>query len=177
MSKITGEYFDKNVTFGRAVVGYLLSDGQVILGLRKKVSMGLGENLISGIGGKVGDIQGLESESDDEALLREVQEEIDVTITSFKKVGEITFLFPNKPKWNQFVVAYIVNSWSGIPKETETIKPVTFSLNQLPVSQMWDDNKYWVPLVLNGKSIRAKFVYADDNRTVKEKFINEVKRL
>ena len=157
----------------RCVVCYLLKDDQVILGLRKKVSLGLGEHLISGIGGKVGDLEGLEGETDEEALQREVKEEIGVDVKSYKKVGEITYLFPNKPKWNQFIVAYLVNSWQGMLKETEAIKPMIFPANKLPVTKMWDDNQYWVPSVLAGKYIQATFTYGADNKTVLERSIKE----
>ncbi|GIW62871.1 MAG: hypothetical protein KatS3mg090_0697 [Patescibacteria group bacterium] len=44
--------FDSNLVT-LAVVGYLVKKDEVFLGIRKKVSLGLGKNLISGIGGKL----------------------------------------------------------------------------------------------------------------------------
>lgn len=168
-------YLKTDPVLTRAVVGFLLiDDKQVILGLRKKVSFGLGANLISGIGGKVGDVEGLENETVDEALKREVREEVGLSITGYQKVAEITFLFPQKPKWNQFVVAYLVNKWHGELTETDVIKPVLFEQDQLPVDSMWDDNRYWVPLVLLGKQLKATFLYGPDNKTVLEKQIEAV---
>lgn len=152
----------------KAVVGYFLKEDKVILGLRKQVSFGLGENLISGIGGKVGDSPEIIGESDEQAMMREAEEEIGVKIKKLHKVGEITFLFPNKAKWNQFVIAYIIKEWEGEPQETDVIKPLRFQLNELPFERMWADNQYWVPHVLSGKTINATFLYADDNKTVQE---------
>jgi ADP-ribose pyrophosphatase YjhB (NUDIX family) len=154
-----------------AVVCYLIKDNKITLGLRKRVSFGLGENLISGIGGKVGDVTGLENETFDEALFREVKEEIDVEITTFKKVAEIKFLFPNKTKWNQYVIAYLISDWKGEPKETESIKPLTYNYNEIPFDRMWADNKDWLPLVLEDKEVEAIFMYNDTNDKIVEKEI------
>jgi 8-oxo-dGTP diphosphatase len=151
----------------RAVVGYILTPAdEVILGLRKRVSSDFGKNQIAGIGGKVGDVKGFEMETEEEALVREFEEEVGVTPTRFHQVGEVIFIFPNKPKWNLSTAAYIVEKWEGNPIETEVIKPQRFAKTSLPVNQMWDDNKYWVPLVLSGETVQAVFVYGDDNKTV-----------
>lgn len=167
MSKLH-EYVGTNPNLTKAVVCYFVKGDKILLGLRKKVSLGLGENLISGIGGKVGDIEGLENETFEEALHREVMEEVGVKIKKFQQVGEITFLFPNKPKWNQFVIAYIVSDWEGDFVETESIKPIEFNINEIPYSKMWADNKYWLPTVLDGKSIIAKFLYDEENKNIVE---------
>jgi 8-oxo-dGTP diphosphatase len=168
MSQIN-DYLRTKPSLTRAVVCFLVDGNQVTLGVRKKVSLGLGANLISGVGGKVGDVAGLEKETDDEALVREVKEELGVQITEFHKVGEITFLFPNKPKWNQFVTAYIVTRWAGTPVETESIKPTTVYVDTLPFDRMWDDYKYWASQVLSGQRIKATFLYGNDNEKVIEK--------
>jgi len=140
----------------------------VLLGLRKKVSFGLGENLISGIGGKVGDLPGLEKETAEEALVREVNEEINVKITKFRRVGRVRFIFPTKAKWNQDVMVFLVEGWEGEPAETDVIKPMWFELGSLPVAQMWDDSKYWVPKVLAGGCVDATFLYDESNNRVVE---------
>ena len=72
------KYLKTNPTFARAVVCYLLRGDEVLLGLRKLVSFGLGKNLVAEIGGKVGDIPENQGESDEEALTREVKEKIKV---------------------------------------------------------------------------------------------------
>jgi 8-oxo-dGTP diphosphatase len=150
------------------VVGYIIKNGQVLLGLRKKVSWGLGENLVSGIGGKIGDIPGLENESNEEALIREFEEEIGVTPINFKHMGKVTFVFPNKSKWNQIVEIYTILEWLGEPTETEVIKPKWYDKDKLPLELMWDDNRLWVPQVINGEKINLEVIYSEDNKIVKE---------
>ena len=170
------DYIKTNPQLTSAVVCYLVKKGKVILGLRKRVSFGLGENLISGIGGKVGDVPGLENETFEEALFREVKEEINVEITSYKKVGEIKFLFPNKTKWNQFVIAYLVFDWIGEPQESESIKPMTFNFKEIPVDRMWADNRITLPLFLEGKEIEATFMYNETNDKILEQEINIINK-
>lgn len=158
-----------------AVVCYLLKDDQILLGLRKRVSFGLGENLISGIGGKIeldndlyekGEVS--LQETADEALIRELQEEIDITPTKFTNIGRVRFIFPAKPKWNQDIVVYTCTEWQGTPSESEEIAPTWYQISDLEslFPRMWHDNRFWVPEIARGRTIDAIIVYAEDNATV-----------
>jgi len=95
MKKI--DKFLTSVTFTPAVVGYLRDGGRVCLGVRKKVSSGLGENLIAGIGGKVGDSLEIQNETSDKAMDREVSEEIGVKVLEKQQMGRVRFIFSHKP--------------------------------------------------------------------------------
>jgi 8-oxo-dGTP diphosphatase len=148
------------------VVGYIIKNDQVLLGLRKKVSWGLGDNLVSGIGGKIGDIPGLENETKKEALVREFEEEIKVTPTKFEEMGVVKFVFPHKPKWNSLVYVYRITEWSEEPVETEVIKPEWYDKDNLPLEKMWDDNRLWVTQVINGEKVNLQVIYGEDNKTV-----------
>ena len=163
-------YLKSEIFFSPAVVCYLKKGNHVLLGLRKKVSLGLGENLIAGIGGKVGDSPGFEDETHEEALIREVHEEIEIQVLKYRRMGRVRFLFPHKPQWNQDVQVYVVNEWKGEPQETDVIKPIWVEVGDLPISQMWDDNTYWVPKVLLGEYVDAIFLYADDNKVIEQIF-------
>ncbi|MBU0975197.1 MAG: NUDIX domain-containing protein [Patescibacteria group bacterium] len=160
MSKIE-EYLKSKPQLTQAVVCYLLKPGQVLLGLRKKVALDLGKYLITGIGGKIEN-----GESAEEAVAREVEEEIKVKLQELTRIGKVIFLFPNKPAWNQEVYIYASTRWEGEPTETEPIKPNWYSTDKLPASQMWEDNLYIIPEVLKGKKIDAIFLYDNNKRVV-----------
>ncbi|MFH1295187.1 MAG: NUDIX domain-containing protein [bacterium] len=164
------EYLEPGVPYTPAVVCYLRRGNEVLLGLRKKVSFGLGENLIAGIGGKVGDQSEFQEETPDEALVREVSEEIGVVVTNFRRVGQVKFVFPHKPKWSQYVVVYVVDEWVGEPHETDAIRPMWFDVTELPVARMWDDNKYWLPKVLAGECVNATFLFDESSKVCEHLF-------
>lgn len=153
--------------FTPAVVCFLVRGDKVLLGQRKKSSLGLGVDIVSGIGGKVGDKPEFQDESTDEAVIREIQEEISVIATRFKKVGRVRFIYPDKPKWQQDVTVFLVEDWEGEPLESESMRPMWFEISDLPVSRMWEDNSYWVQKILKGKQVNATFLL-DNNSKVLE---------
>jgi len=171
MSKIK-QHVENGVKFQPAVVCYLIRGNQVLLGLRKKVSLGLGKGLIAGIGGKVGDHPETANETAEEARDREALEEIVVAIKAARKRGKVRFIFPHKPQWNQEVEIYLVDEWEGEPAETESTQPMWFNINELPVSQMWPDNCYWLPKVLADETVNATFLCKEDG-TIEEHIFEE----
>lgn len=163
MNKTLKEKID-SAEFVPAVVCYLVRGSEVLLIRRKKVSLGLGENLIAGIGGKVGDSEETKQETAEEALLREVQEEIGVTPLVYKKMGFVRFFWEGRPGWNMCVKAFIVEGWDGEPQETESAEPIWFAKDKLPLDLMWEDNRHWVPKVLSGDLVDAVFIYGEDKK-------------
>ena len=161
------------VTFTPAVVGILTDGGRVCLGVRKSVSGGLGENLIAGIGGKVGDTPDIQNETAEQAMNREADEEIKVRITNKKYMGRVRFMFSHKSpdsKWNQDVSVYVVTGWNGTPTETESTKPEWFEVGNIPWESMWEDNKYWMLKVLAGRMVNAVFLFNGDNKISEYRF-------
>jgi 8-oxo-dGTP diphosphatase len=156
-----------SVTLTKAVEGFVCDGKRVCLGLRKRVSSGLGENLMAGIGGKIGDLPEYVNESPSEAMDREVKEEIEVTVLEKHEVGRVKFIFSHKPpdsQWNQDVIIYLITKWQGEPSETESTRPEWFNIDEIPWDRMWEDNIHWLPLVLADRQVNALFLYSDDNR-------------
>jgi hypothetical protein len=85
----------------------------------------------------------------------------------------MTYLFPNKPKYNQFVHIYAVLKWLGEPKDTdEMINHQWYLKTQPPFEKMWDNDKYWFPIVMEGKKVKGTVVH--DGETTLEKKIEIV---
>jgi 8-oxo-dGTP pyrophosphatase MutT (NUDIX family) len=160
------KYLERTV-FTPAVVGFLTDGERVCLGIRKKVSFGLGENLIAGVGGKVGDSPETKDETSYEATKREFLEEIGITVVKAKEIRKLRFIYPHKAPdtdWNQDVVVYLITSWEGDPIETQSTKPAWFDISNIPWESMWEDNKHWLPKVLSGQKVDAIFLFNENNK-------------
>lgn len=134
-----------------------LKGDEVLLGMKKR---GFGVGKYNSFGGKV-----KLGETIEEAALRELQEESGISsqLEHLTKVAEIDFYFPHKPEYDQTVHIYTVSTFSGEPQETEEMAFRWFNRNDIPYHQMWDDDKYWLPLVLEGKCLRGTVVFKDVN--------------
>lgn len=134
---------------------FLIKDGQVLLGMKKR---GFGAGKWNGFGGKV-----QEGEEVKEGMARELKEEagVDVALEDLKDAGTITFNFKDNDEWDQQCHVFVADQWAGEPSESDEMKPAWYPMNLLPFESMWVDDPHWVPLVLQGKKINAKFLFDD----------------
>lgn len=152
-----------------ATLLFLVKEGKILLGMKKR---GFGAGKWNGYGGKVG-----YGEDIKEAAVREIWEECHVRIKGIKKFGELTFLFPLKPEWNQIVHVFISREWDGTPTETDEMKPGWFDIKELPFYAMWKDDPHWLPKVLAGDKIKAKFIFGADNESIELMKIGSLPKL
>lgn len=139
------------------------TDGKITdicLAMKKR---GFGAGRWNGVGGKVD-----AEESIEEAAIRETKEEIGVTVSVLEKVGEIAFSFALTPDWNQMVHVYIVDSWEGDPLESEEMAPQWYDIEDIPYTNMWPDDIYWLPQVLSGEKIQAAFTFGEKDSILEQ---------
>lgn len=123
---------------------------RVLLGMKKR---GFGQGRWNGFGGKV-----QEGESVEEAALREIKEEAGVIAKGIKHSGIIDFEFRGSPEILE-VHIFKGDGIEGELQESKEMKPQWFSIDEIPFSSMWPDDKYWFPLFLAGKEFRGKFLF------------------
>lgn len=125
------------------------------MGMKKR---GFGQGRWNGFGGKVKDDEEIE-----EALKREVKEEVGIIAEVFEKVGIIEFEFQGNPEILE-VHFFKISQFSGQPQESEEMSPQWFDIKEIPFDQMWPDDKHWFPLFLKGKKFRGKFLFDNSDK-------------
>lgn len=147
----------------QATLCLLIKDGQegqeLLLALKKR---GFGRGKWNGVGGKIDPEKGDKDIVD--AAIREAEEEIGIKIKELEKVAFLSFYFPHIPKekgWDQDVHVFVVRTWEGEPAESEEMMPKWFKLNEIPFEQMWPDDTFWLPHILAGRKLKARFVFGE----------------
>ena len=135
-----------------ATMCLLRRDNKLLLALKKR---GFGEGKYNGAGGKIEP-----GETVEEAMIRETEEEIFVTPTKYEKVGTVEFFeYVKGNKENIIFHLFVSTEWDGEPQESDEMKPEWFDIDKIPYDKMFEDDKYWLPLVLEGKKIDAFFEF------------------
>lgn len=133
---------------------FIQDDAHVLLGMKKR---GFGAGKWNGFGGKIE-----EGETAEEAARREVREEIGVLVRDLTRSGTLEFVYPREDKTLE-VSVFRTTGYDGVPVETEEMRPSWFPVNALPLTDMWLDDRYWLPSFLEGKEVRATFIFKDDD--------------
>jgi mutator protein MutT len=131
---------------------FLRRDGEILLAMKKR-RFGVGK--WNGVGGKVE-----AGETYEQAAIRECQEEIEVTPTSLRLVGEM--YFHDLPDVEHYCHIYETYEWEGEPSETEEMAPRWFAETDIPYDTMWVDDTLWMPLMLAGKLFKGEVIVEDD---------------
>jgi 8-oxo-dGTP diphosphatase len=133
---------------------------ELLLGYKKT---GFGAGRWVGIGGHIE-----EGEKPAAAAVREVFEETHLMVSpdSLSHMATLTFVFPARPSWDQTADVFLTTEFSGTPAESGELRPVWYDTGELPFDGMWDDAKYWLPIVLAGDRVVVTITFADDCATV-----------
>ncbi|KAF9435443.1 Nudix (Nucleoside diphosphate linked moiety X)-type motif 1 [Entomortierella beljakovae] len=114
---------------------------KILLGYKKR---GFGAHLWNGFGGKVEP-----GETPKEGALRELEEEAGITVKpeNLYKAGILLFLFENDPVGLETHV-YKAFEYEGQMRECDEMRPQWFNFSDIPYDQMWEDDRIWLPKLL-----------------------------
>ncbi len=144
---------------------------EILLAMKKR---GFGQGRWNGVGGKPDQAKG---ENVLDSAIRETEEEVKIKPKKLEKVAIFDFYFPeHRKEHNQQVHVFLIREWEGEPEETEEMKPQWFKTEIIPYDEMWDDDKYWLPHILQGKKLKAKFFFDEQDKVSKQE-INLVEAL
>jgi len=129
-------------------------DKEILLAMKKEVLVWeSGMELVGKIDLEKGD------KSIIDAAIRETEEEIGVRVRELEKVALLNFTFPYNKDWDQIVHVFLAQNWEGEPAESEEMVPKWFKIHEIPYDKMWDDDRIWLPEVLEGKKLKADFIF------------------
>ncbi|MCX8497600.1 MAG: 8-oxo-dGTP diphosphatase [Akkermansiaceae bacterium] len=135
-----------------ATILFIIKDGKILLIEKKR---GLGAGKINGPGGKID-----AGETPLEAAVRETEEELCITPTAPRKLGELQFSMSDCPHIHCHV--YRADDYSGTPTETDEAVPVWTAIDAIPYQRMWEDDQHWLPILLEDQSFLGRFVFESD---------------
>jgi 8-oxo-dGTP diphosphatase/2-hydroxy-dATP diphosphatase len=130
---------------------------RVLLGMKKR---GFGEGRWNGFGGKVA-----AGETIEEAARREMHEEAGVEVGDLEKMGILEFEFQGNPEILE-VHVFRAQDFTGEPTESEEIRPQWYRVDEIPFDSMWPDDKFWIPMFLDGKKFKGRFLFGPEDVVV-----------
>jgi len=130
-----------------------------LLLIRKQRGPGAGSLVAPG--GKLED-----AETPRECAVRETREEVGLHVRDLDKRGELRFVFGDEPF--MFVHVFLTRTFEGVAEQTAEGIPHWVDTDDLPFEEMWDDDRYWLPLLLNGERFRGEFYFDSDGEEVLE---------
>ncbi len=141
---------------------FVVRGGELLL-MRKK--RGLGAGKINGPGGRLEP-----GETIVECAAREVREELRVTPLGLEPAGENAFQFVDGYAIHVFV--FRASGFLGEARETEEGAPLWVPVDAIPYEEMWEDDRLWLPLVLERRPFLGRYVF--DGDTMLDHALSEV---
>lgn len=137
----------------------VIKDGKVLLGMKKR---GFGEGRWNGFGGKVQPNESIEA-----AAIRETREEAGIEVRNLTEVGVLDFDFGSEQPIHE-VHIFKTSEFKGSPSESEEMRPQWFTFNEIPYGQMWADDRFWLPLLLEDKKFKGYFLFGKGDAIIKQ---------
>ena len=133
--------------------------GEVLLQCK---SRGFGAGKWNGPGGKQN-----KGETIEEATIREMKEETGVIVRNLKKMGELEFIFIDNEESNFLTHVFVCHDWAGSPKDLGEGELRWFKIDKVPLDKMWDDDQYWLKLLLKGEYQHKRFYFDNKGKVIK----------
>lgn len=135
-----------------ATLCFIRKEGKLLLIHKKR---GLGKGKINAPGGRQEKGETLE-----QTAVRECQEEVGLTPRGLIFAGRLDFDFIDGYSLQAHV--YTACDCMGEMCETDEALPFWCEEDAIPYEQMWSDDRLWLPLMLEGKTFEAQFVFEDE---------------
>lgn len=131
-------------------------DNEILLCLKKRW---FGEGKRNGPGGKVE-----KEETPLQAAIREVEEETSIILKpeQLTEAGLLEFSFQDKDERHQKCHVFVCRGYAGTFMESEEMKPQRWSIEDIPYSDMREDDYIRLPELIVGQQVQYKFLFNKD---------------
>jgi 8-oxo-dGTP diphosphatase len=141
-------------------LGHIINGDSVLL---KEASRGISKGKWNGPGGKLEP-----GETPRQCMIREAHEETGLTMQNPFFHGKIYFYMYGRRKLTFVGYLFSTRKFKGKVRSTEEGVVRWFKIKDIPYEKMWDDDKYWINLMLAGRKFDMHFYYDRLNKRVKE---------
>jgi len=152
MNRLSDINWDEWKARDPATLVFVMRGNQILL-INKKT--GLGKGKVNGPGGKVDP-----GETPEHCAVRECQEELSITVSGLEYCGQHKFQFVDG--YSIHVWVYRTRDFEGVPTESVEARPLWVGLDELPYEQMWEDDQYWLPMVIRGERFSTRWIFDGD---------------
>jgi len=130
---------------------HIINDRKLLL-IKKSAGL-FGGGKWNGLGGKI-----RASESPEQACTREVYEESGLKVSNLEYHGALKFWFENA---NEHIIVYVFStkSFEGQIREGKEGVLRWIGFDEIPYEEMWEDDRYWLPMLLQGKKFEGEFQF------------------
>ena len=134
----------------------IVVDGGHLL-LLKAAAGHVGEGKWKGLSGKL-----LLGESPSEGAAREAFEESGLRVSRLTRHGVVRCSFGGRENPDWILHVFSTDSFEGDMRHGPEGALNWFPLEEIPYGEMWEDNRHWLPLVLEGKKFSGCFCYDEE---------------
>jgi 8-oxo-dGTP pyrophosphatase MutT (NUDIX family) len=110
-----------------------------------------------------------EEETEEKCAIRETLEETGLEVSNLEKIGTLNFFkdkTSQKPDW--IVHIFLTKKFKGKLKDSREGFLKWFDYNDLPLEEMWEDDKYWYKNILEKRNFVGKIRFLENFERVIE---------
>lgn len=144
----------------RMTLGHIINGNKLLL---KKATRGISKGKWNGPGGKID-----RGETPMQCMIREAYEETGITMIKPTYHGRLFFYMDGGRKLSFLGYLFSTRKFKGRPRSTEEGRVKWFRIKDIPYPKMWDDDKYWIELMLAGRKFDVHCYYSKGNKRVTE---------